>query len=206
MTGTELQTVYIIDDDAGVRDSVSELVESVGLKAQTYSSGRAFLDAIKPQSPGCLVLDIRMPEMGGLALMDKFKELGYTIPVIILTGHADVSLAVRAMKAGAVNLIQKPYHEQTLLDSINDALALDAVTRQTLPADVTIDTELATLTEREREVYNRILEGATSKQIGRDLGISHRTVEAHRQNLLRKLAVGSVKTLILRRVSQLKSH
>jgi FixJ family two-component response regulator len=191
------QTVFIVDDDAAVCDSIQELVESVGLRAEGYASGQAFLNHYQPERSGCLVLDVRMAEMIGLVLQEKLNTLGATIPVIILTGHADVPMAVHALKAGAVDSVQKPYRNQLLLDSINNALAMDAIARRSLDESQNHDRQLATLTKREQEVLDKLLPGSISKQIARELGISTRTVESHRQNLLRKLGVGSVKELML---------
>ena len=193
----EQQTVFIIDDDAAVCDSIRELVESVGLRAQSYASGQAFLDNFQPQRSGCLVLDVRMAGMSGLQLQEKLNELAAEIPIIIITGHGDVPMAVDALQAGAVDFIQKPYRDQLLLDSIVKALAADAATRRSAAGTDDLDRHLAALTKREREVLDKLLEGSSSKHIARDLGISPRTVEAHRQNLLHKLEVGSVKELML---------
>ena len=191
------QTVFIVDDDAAVCDSIQELVESVGLHAESYDSGQAFLDHYQPKRSGCLVLDVRMAEMSGLVLQEKLDTLGATIPVIIITGHADVPMAVHALKAGAVDFVQKPYRNQLLLDSINNALAMDAIARRSLDESQNHDRQLAKLTNREQEVLDKLLAGSISKQIARELGISTRTVESHRQNLLRKLGIGSVKELML---------
>ena len=194
----EQQTVFIIDDDVAVRDSIQELVESVDLHAETHDSAQAFLDAFRPDRPGCLVLDVRMAGMGGLALQEKLAELGAGIPVIIITGHGDVPMAVRALQAGAVDFIQKPYRDQLLLDSINKALATDAAARRSSAGTDDLNRHLAALTQREREVLDKLLEGGTSKHIARDLAISPRTVEAHRKAVLQKMEVGSVKELILK--------
>jgi len=192
------QTVFVVDDDAAVRDSIKELVESVGLRAESYDSALAFLDAFESQRPGCLVLDVRMGEMSGLVLQERLNELGASIPVILLTGHGDVPMAVQAMRSGAVDFIQKPYREQALLDSINAALTTDAAARRSSVAADDIEQRLSSLTGREREVLDQILSGLTSKEIARELSVSPRTVEAHRKNLLRKLEMGSVKELMLR--------
>jgi len=199
---TQEHTVFVVDDDAAVRDSIRELVESVGLQAESYESALAFLDAFKPQRPGCLVLDVRMAGMSGLVLQERLNELEARIPVIVLTGHGDVPMAVQAMRNGAVDFIQKPYREQALLDSINAALAQDAAARRASSAADDIEQRLAVLTDREREVLGQILSGSTSKEIARELGVSPRTVEAHRKNLLRKLGTGSVKELMLRLASR----
>lgn len=193
------QTVFIIDDDVAVRDSIQELVESVGLCAQSYDSGQAFLDSFQPESSGCVVLDVRMAGMSGLLVQEKLNESGAGIPVIIITGHGDVPMAVRALQAGAVDFIQKPYRDQLLLDSINNALTVDAAFKRSHTRDKNLDQHIAALTKREKQVLDKLLGGGTSKQIARDLGISPRTVEAHRQNLLHKLEVGSVRELILHR-------
>ena len=197
MTEIQEQTVFIVDDDEAVRDSIQELVESVGLHAQGYDSGQAFLEDFQPELSGCLVLDVRMAGMGGLVLQEKLTGLGARLPVIIITGHGDVPMAVHALQAGAVDFIQKPYRDQLLMDSINKALAADATARRLLAGVDKIDQHLAALTKREREVFDKLLEGNSSKEIARALGISLRTVEAHRQNLLHKLEVGSVKELML---------
>jgi len=191
------QTVFIVDDDDAVRDSIQELVESVDLQAQSYASGQAFLDSFQPERPGCLVVDVRMADMSGLLLQQKLGDLGAGIPIIIITGHGDVPMAVHALQAGAVDFIQKPYRDQLLLDSIIKALAADAAARRSAAGTDDLDRHLAALTKREREVLDKLLEGGSSKHIARDLGISPRTVEAHRQNLLHKLEVGSVKELML---------
>ena len=192
------RTVFVVDDDAAVRDSIKELVESVNLQAEVYESALAFLDAFDPRRPGCLVLDVRMAEMGGLVLQDRLNMMQASIPVIVLTGHGDVPMAVQAMRNGAVDFIQKPYREQALLDSINAALTRDAAARRSTSAADDFEARLASLTEREREVLDHVLSGSTSKEIARELVVSPRTVEAHRKNLLRKLEIGTVKELMLR--------
>jgi FixJ family two-component response regulator len=195
------QTVFVVDDDAAVRDSIKELVESVNLQAEVHESALAFLDAFDPRRPGCLVLDVRMAEMGGLVLQDRLNMMKASIPVIVLTGHGDVPMAVQAMRNGAVDFIQKPYREQALLDSINAALTRDAAARRSTSAADDFEARLASLTEREREVLDHVLSGSTSKEIARELVVSPRTVEAHRKNLLRKLEIGTVKELMLRLTS-----
>ena len=198
------QTVFIVDDDAAVRDSIQELVESVGLHAQAYDSGQAFLDDFQQQRPGCLVLDVRMANMSGLALQEKLNGLDAGVPVIIITGHGDVPMAVRALQAGAADFIQKPYRDQLLLDSINNALAVDAAARRSSIGSDDLAKQLETLTKREREILDMLVDGKRSKDIARALGISPRTVEAHRQNTLRKMEVSSVKELIFKKFLQEK--
>jgi FixJ family two-component response regulator len=196
------QTVFVVDDDAAVRDSIAELAESVGLQVEGYASALDFLNARAQDRPGCLVLDVRMADMSGLVLQEKLNELGIRLPVIVLTGHGDVPMAVQAMKAGAVDFLQKPYREQALLDSINAALSMDADARRSSTAGAHLDQHLAALTEREMEVLEHLQAGRTSKEIARALAISPRTAEAHRRNLLRKLGIGSVKELMLRMVTR----
>lgn len=191
------QTVFIVDDDPGVRDSIRELVESVGLHAESYASAQAFLEEFQAERPGCLVLDVRMAKMSGLMLQEELNEKGARIPIIMITGHADVPMAVHALKAGAVDFVQKPYRNQMLLDSINNALTMDTNARSSHEETRLRERRLATLTGREREVLDELLAGNASKEIARALGISPRTVEAHRHNMLRKLGVGSVKELML---------
>jgi two-component system response regulator DctR len=200
------QTVFIVDDDAAVCDSIKELVESVGLRAEYFASGQSFLDHYQPEHSGCLVLDVRMAGMSGLVLQEELNALGASIPVIIITGHADVPMAVHALKAGAVDFVQKPYRNQLLLDSINNALTMDTIARRSLDESQNHDRQLATLTNREQEVLDKLLAGSISKQIAKELGISHRTVEAHRQSLLRKLGVGSVKELMLHPIAREKGE
>jgi FixJ family two-component response regulator len=206
MTRNQEQTVFIVDDDAAVRDSIQELVESVGLRAESYDSGQSFLDRFEPERPGCLILDVRMAGMSGLVLQEKLNAMGPGIPVIIVTGHADVPMAVHALKAGAVDFVQKPYRDQLLLDSINNALTMDAMVRRSRDESQSHEQRLATLTKREQEVLDKLLAGSISRQIARELGISTRTVEAHRQSLLRKLGVGSVKELMLHPIAREKGE
>jgi len=191
------QTVFIVDDDAAVRDSIAELVGSVGLPSEGYPSGPSFLQAYRPERSGCLVLDVRMAEMSGLTVQQKLVELGTTLPVIVLTGHGDVPMAVEAMKAGAVEFLQKPYRDQALLDAINAALAADAAARHVHAGAESFEQRRASLTEREREVLGHLLAGRTSKEIARALDISPRTAEAHRRNLMQKFGVASAKELLL---------
>jgi len=197
MTKLAAPTVFIVDDDAAVRDSIAELVGSVGLRSEGFASGPAFLDAFEPGRPGCLVLDVRMAEMSGLDLQQKLHELGAAIPVVMLTGHGDVPMAVEAMKAGAVEFLQKPYRDQALLDSINAALAADAAARRASAGTESFEQRRASLTDREREVLEHLLAGRTSKEIARALDISPRTAEAHRRNLMQKFGVASAKELLL---------
>ena len=173
----------------------------VGLQAESYDSAAAFLGAFRQQRAGCLVLDVRMANMSGLLLQERLNALEARIPVIVLTGHGDVPMAVQAMRNGAVDFIQKPYRQQALLDSINAALALDAAARRSFDTADDLEQRLTDLTDREQEVLGQTLSGSTSKEIARELNVSPRTVEAHRKNLLRKLGASSIKELMLRMAS-----
>ena len=206
MNVTQQSKVFVVDDDDAVRDSITELVESVGLCAQSYSSAVAFLADFTPVLRGCLVLDVRMAELSGLALQRRLNDLGSTLPVIILTGHGDVPMAVEAMRNGAVDFIQKPYREQSLLDSINDALRMDAEARKSNDTHNNLQARMASLTEREMEVFEQLRHGKSSKTIARKLNISPRTVESHRHNLLHKMAVTSVKELLVLLAGQEAGH
>ncbi len=190
------QTVLVVDDDDAVRDSIKELVESVGLKAQTFASAQSFLESYTTDQAGCLVLDVRMARMSGLTLQAKLKEMGADLPIIFITGHGDIDMAVQVMKVGAVDLIQKPYHEQNLLDSINDALEIDVEKRRTSRKQDALEKQIASLTEREREVMDLLAGGHTNKAVAEQLGISPRTVEVHRHRVLEKCEVKSVPQLI----------
>jgi two-component system response regulator DctR len=189
-------TVFIVDDDAGVRKSIGELLISVGLAVETFESAQSFLDTFDAARPGCLVLDVRMAHMGGLTLEAKLAEMGADIPIVFISGHGDISMAVNAIKRGAVDFVPKPYQEQHLLDAVNEALRRD-VLRRGDPINASGPAErLQTLTSREREVLDLAMEGQSSKAIAQKLGISHRTVERHRSRLLEKLGVASVTELL----------
>jgi len=189
-------TVFIIDDDEAVRDSIKELVSSVGLHAATFRSAADFLETFDAARPGCLVLDVRMARMSGIALQAKLKEMNARIPIVFISGHGDIATAVNAIKDGAVDFVQKPYHEQQLLDAINEALAKNAALHGPSRDVRGLADRLGTLTAREREVMDLALKGLASKVIAKELGISHRTVELHRSRLLEKLGLSSVTELM----------
>jgi RNA polymerase sigma factor (sigma-70 family) len=191
-------TVFIIDDDEAYRDSVRELVNSVGLATEAYSSALDFLAGFDATRPGCLVLDVRMARMSGLALQERLLSIGARIPVVFISGHGDIAMAVKAVKDGAVDFVQKPYREQQLLDAIDEALRRDAGMRDPPAAERgrLLEQQIAALTSREREVMQLALRGLPSKVIAKDLDISHRTVEQHRSRLLEKLGVASITELM----------
>jgi two-component system response regulator DctR len=189
-------TVFIVDDDAAVLDSIVELVTSVGLKAATFRSAQEFRASFKPEQPGCLVLDVRMAHISGPALQEELNAIGARIPIVFISAHADISVAIKTIKAGAVDFVQKPYREQQLLDSINEALRSDAAARQASSSGEGFAERLAALTDRERDVLDRVVKGLSSKAIARELDISYRTVELHRSHIMEKLQVRSVAELI----------
>ena len=189
-------TVFVVDNDEAIRDALGMLLRAAGQRVETFPSALHFLNDYRPGRAGCLVLDIRMPGMSGLELQDELHKRRMNVPIVFLTGHGDVPMAVQALKAGAVDFLQKPYREQALLDSIHAALALDAAERRAHAGADAFARRLATLTPREREVFDQLLAGRTSKEIAATLDISPRTAEVHRRSLLHKFGVGSAKELI----------
>ena len=188
--------VHIVDDDDAVRDSLLELLNSVGIDAIGFESATTFLSELNPDMAGCLILDIRMPGMSGLELQKKLQEMDSTLPIIFITGHADVPMAIEAMKHGAVEFIQKPFREQELLDSINATLNKAKQSYENNIEKKDILERLNSLTERENEALELLSEGHPNKVIASKMGISQRTVENHRANLLEKMQVKSTAALI----------
>ncbi|HUX72732.1 MAG TPA: response regulator transcription factor [Steroidobacteraceae bacterium] len=189
-------TVYIVDDDDGMRRALALLLSTVGFDTAAYARPSEFLAKLKPDEPGCLVLDIRMPEMSGLELQQQLNRSGCMLPVIFITGHGDVPMAVQAMKAGAFEFIQKPFREQDLLDQINHALRHDAESRRNLARRAEVVRKLETLTPRERQVMDLVVDGGANKVIAIDLGLSERTVEIHRAKVMEKMGARSVAHLV----------
>ncbi len=189
------RTVHIVDDDAGVRRALALLMKSAGLHAQTHASAREFLSRYDPAEPGCIVLDIRMPGMTGLELQATLLARHDPIPVIILTGHGDIPMAVRAMKAGAVDFIEKPFQHGQLLALVEKSLERGEAARKEQAHRAEILQRLARLTPRERQVMEQLVQGKLNKVIAADLGISTRTVEIHRARIMRKLGARSLSTV-----------
>jgi FixJ family two-component response regulator len=189
-------TVFIVDDDEGVRNSLRFLLKSVGLTTRTLSSATEFLDTYKPSQPGCLVLDVRMPGMSGLELQQQLNLRGATVPVIFITGHGDVPMAVEAMQHGAFDFLQKPFRDQDLIDRIQRALERDAKNRAALAQHENIRQRLGSLTPREREVLTLMTRGKPNKVMAADLGVSQRTVEIHRARVMEKSGAASLAQLV----------
>lgn len=189
-------TVFVVDDDPGVRAALSLLMKSVGLNVEVFAGAREFLTAYQPERPGCLVLDVRMPGMNGLELQEELRTRGIAIPVIILTGYGDVPMAVRAVQAGAVDFIEKPFREEVLLERVWGALRQDAARRRDEVEIKETRKRLGLLTPRERQVLDLVVAGKQNKVIAADLGISMKTVEFHRSRIMDKLQADSVATLV----------
>lgn len=189
-------SVFIVDDDEAVRDSLQLLMLSAGLSAESFASAQAFLQQFDAQRPGCLILDIRMPGMSGLELQDRLNEVGCILPVIIITGHGDVPMAIRAFKSGIFDFIEKPFNDQVLLDCVQRAIEQDRENRTQLMHHADRDALLETLTAREREVLEHVVSGKANKVIAADLGVSQRTVEVHRAKVMEKLKVRSLADLV----------
>jgi len=190
-------TVFLVDDDAAMLKSLSLLIKSVGLEAEAYLSAQDFLDSYDPARPGCLVLDVRMPGMSGLELQDMLLKQGITIPVIIITGHADVPVAVQTLKKGAMDFLEKPFSDQVLLERIRDAVSQDAEIRKERTVQEAVQQRIAMLTPREREVMNFVVAGKLNKVIASALGLSQKTVEFHRARVMKKMMVDSVAELVM---------
>ncbi len=190
------QIVFVVDDDEGIREGLGLLLETIGQPYELYSSAIEFLDAYDPSKGGCLVLDIRMPRMSGLELQEKLNEQECLLPIIFITGHGDIPMAVDAMRLGALDFIRKPFREQDLLDRINEALEYDAGKRKAMLDRQELLERLSLLSERESEVFHRVAAGDMNKVIGFDLGISERTVEAHRSQVMKKLGVRTLAQLV----------
>jgi two-component system response regulator FixJ len=189
-------TVHVIDDDDGMRQALSLLLSTVGYKTAVFANPTDFLAQFDPDTHGCLVLDIRMPGMSGLELQQHLNRTGSMLPVIFITGHGDVPMAVQAMKEGAFEFIQKPFRDQDLLDRINHALRQDAENRDSLARRADVVRRVESLTPRERQVMAMVVDGAANKVIAIDLNLSERTVEIHRAKVMEKMGARSVAHLV----------
>jgi two-component system response regulator FixJ len=190
------RVVHVVDDDPAIRDSLSFLLSTVDLQTRTYESALAFLQEINDLAPGCIVTDVRMPGMTGLELVAKLKELGIARPVIVLTGHADVALAVEAMKAGVVDFIEKPIDDNTLLAAVEAALARDDSDAKRQARRAEVEERISHLSARERNVFDAIVTGESNKSTALKLGISPRTVEIYRANVMEKMGAKTLSDLV----------
>jgi two-component system response regulator FixJ len=196
MSAPQTGSVFVVDDDYDVRASLALLLRSVGIEARCFDSAEALLSALAPESAGCVVADVRMPGMSGMELQQELERRGLALPFIFITGHADVPMAVAAMKAGALDFLEKPFSDQALLDRVQAALRLDAARRRERAAHAAVRERLAALTPREREVMERVVAGKPNKIVARELGLSTRTVEIHRARLMEKLGARSLAELV----------
>jgi FixJ family two-component response regulator len=203
MKSGAVPTVFIIDDDRGMRQSIQDLVESVGLRAESFASGEEFLRRKLTHDPSCLVLDVRLPQMSGLDFQRQLAETGVEIPIIFVTAHGDVPMSVRALKSGAVEFLTKPFRDQDLLDAIHQALHRDRTARERQAEIQDLQERYQALTAREREVMTLVVSGMLNKQIASAIGASEATVKIHRGHVMQKMRAGSVVDL-LRMADKLK--
>jgi len=189
-------TVFVVDDDQAMRNSLKWLIESVGVSVESFSSADDFLVQYQPGRAGCLVLDVRMPGMSGLELLEHLAERNVHIPAVIITGHGDVPMAVRAMKSGAIDFIEKPFNDEALLDAIRRAIVFEEQQRSLHSENVQIQERLSHLTPREHEVMAMVTEGKSNKEIANTLGVSAKTIEAHRARVMEKMQAGSLAELV----------
>ena len=188
--------VFVVDDDASVRDAVKKLIASVGLRVETFESAREFLSRKRPETPACLVLDVRLPDLGGLEFQRTLAEANVEIPIIFITGHADVPMTVRAMKAGAVEFLTKPFRGQELLGAIQEAIAKDRVAWSERAQMKELRASYDSLTVREKEVLRLVVSGLLNKQIGAELGTSELTIKTHRGHVMQKMGAESLADLV----------
>lgn len=188
--------VYVVDDDPSIRRSLERLFRSVGHECVSFSSAIEFLRSERRDVPACLVLDVRLPGASGLDLQRQMAEAKVSIPIVFLTGHGDVPLSVRAMKAGAVDFLTKPFHEQELLDAVRQALDRDRAAKQQQTETSTLRQRYETLTPREREVFSKVVAGKLNKQAAADLGTSEKTIKVHRHQVMKKMQAGSLADLV----------
>jgi FixJ family two-component response regulator len=188
--------VFVVDDDAPMRESLKNLIRSVGLRVELFASAQEFLRSKHPDLPSCLVLDVRLPGLSGLDLQKQTGDVGIEIPIVFITGHGDIPMSVRAMKAGAVEFLTKPFRDQDLLDAIEQALEGDRIARDQRAALEELRSRFALLTSREREVMKGVVAGLLNKQIGAELGTSETTVKIHRHQVMEKMGARSLPELV----------
>ena len=196
MNPAAVPTVFIIDDDRGMRQSIQDLVESVGLRAESFATGEEFLKRKRTNDPSCLVLDVRLPQMSGLDFQRRLTEIGSQIPIIFVTAHGDIPMSVRALKSGAVEFLTKPFRDQDLLDAIQQALQRDRAERDRQAEIHDLQERYGALTAREQQVMALVVSGMLNKQIASEIGASEATVKIHRGNAMHKMQAGSVADLV----------
>ena len=188
--------VFVVDDDEPMRESLRNLIRSIGLRVELYPSAQEFLGSNRPEVPSCLVLDVRLPGLSGLELQRRITEAGMEIPIVFITGYGDIPMTVNAMKAGAVEFLAKPFRDQDLLEAIQKALEHDRKVRDQRAAQEALRSRFASLTPREREVMTRVVGGLLNKQVGVELGMSETTVKIHRHQVMEKMGAGSLPDLV----------
>jgi FixJ family two-component response regulator len=188
--------VFVVDDDSSVREAIKSLIRSVGLGVETFGTAQEFLSSKRPDAPGCVVLDVRLPGISGLDLQRELAAHGINLPVIFITGHGDIPMSVRAMKAGALEFLTKPFRDQDLLDAIQQALDRDRSARQQRTETAELRERFDTLTPREREVMGLVVSGLLNKQIAGELGTSEITIKIHRSQVMKKMGAGSLAELV----------
>ena len=195
-TSAEEAIVFIVDDDASVREALSNLFRSVGLQVETFGSAHEFLQSKLPNAPSCLILDIRLPRLSGLDFQAELAKADIRIPIIFMTGHGDIPMTVRAMKAGAVDFLTKPFRDQDMLDAVTAAIERDRNSRDEAKALSDLQALFATLTPRERQVMNLVTAGLMNKQIAAEIGLAEITVKIHRGHIMRKMGAKSLPDLV----------